>query len=131
MYCYLEFKQGQKNKGTRNNFISIVLVYNMRVACAQISSVEQAHIIQLSMDTGSNRSVYHTARLVECLAGLWCVYICLLKYYTLEIQIYITKEHLLIFVTFEITRNNKCTVYSFQEKYQLVCSSILSYILFL
>ena len=45
-------------------------------------------------------------------------------------QIYITKEYYLtIFVTFEITRNNKCTVYSFQEKYQLVCSSILSYIL--
>ena len=45
-------------------------------------------------------------------------------------QIYITKEHyLLVFVILEITRNNKCTVYSFQEKYQLVCSSILSYIL--
>ena len=52
----------------RNNFISIIIVYNMRVACVQISSVEQAGIIQLSMDTGSNRSVYHTARLVECLA---------------------------------------------------------------
>ena len=47
------------------NFISIVIVY---FASVQISSVEQARIIQLSMDTGSNRSVYHTARLVECLA---------------------------------------------------------------
>ena len=62
------FNQGQQNKGTRNNFISIVIVYNMRVACVQISSVEQARIIQLSMDTGSNRSEHHTARLVECLA---------------------------------------------------------------
>ena len=43
--------------------------------------------------------------------------------------IYITEEHHFpIFVTFEITRNNKCMAYSFQEKYQLVCSSILSYI---
>ena len=40
----------------------------MRVACVQISSVEQARIVQLSMDTGSNRSVYRTAWLVECLA---------------------------------------------------------------
>ena len=102
----------------------------MRVACVQISSVEQTHIIQLSMYTGSNHSVYHMAWLVECLAREWCLYIFLLKYYTLEIQMYITKEHyLLIFVIFEITRNNKRTVYSFQEKYQLVCSSILSYTL--
>ena len=102
----------------------------MRVACVQISSVEQARIIQLPMDTGSNRSVYYTARPVEYLARKWCLYIFLLKYYTPEIQIYITKEHyLLIFFIFENSRNNKCTVYSFQEKYQLVCSSILSYIL--
>ena len=40
----------------------------MRVACVQISPVEQARMIQLSMDTGSNRSVYHTAWLVVCLA---------------------------------------------------------------
>ena len=42
----------------------------MRVACVQISSVEQARMIsiQLSMDSGSNCSMYHTARLVECLA---------------------------------------------------------------
>ena len=64
------------------------------------------------------------------------VYLSVEILHTIEIQIYIyitryiTKEHyLLIFVIFEITRNNKCTVYSFQEKYQLVCSSILSYII--
>ena len=38
------------------------------VAGVQISSVEHAGIIQLSMDSGSNLSMYHTTRLVECLA---------------------------------------------------------------
>ena len=35
----------------------LLLVYNMRVACVQISSVEQARMITLSMDSGSNCSI--------------------------------------------------------------------------
>ena len=86
----------------------------MHVACVQISSVEQACITWYGLlSVLLNNGAY--------LSFCWNT--------TLEIQIYITKEHHFpIFVTFEITRNNKCMVYSFQEKYQLVCSSILSYI---
>ena len=105
----------------------------MRVVCVQISSVEQARIIQLSIDTGSNRSVYHTARLVECLncSIVVSVYLSVEILHTRNTNIYYqrTLSSIWLFVIFEITTNNKCTVYSFKEKYQLVCSSILSYIL--
>ena len=36
----------------------------MRVACVQISLIEQARIIQLSMNSGLNRSMYYMAIVV-------------------------------------------------------------------
>ena len=46
-----------------------------------------------------------------------CIMIFLLKNYTLEIQIHITKEHYFkIFVVFETIRNNKCATMNFFRK---------------
>ena len=86
-------------------------------------------MIQLSMNSGSNLSMYHTA------SACWVSCSIIVPGY-LPAKILHTKntntyqEHyVLIFAAFEITRNNKCTVHSFQEKYWLVCSSIQSYLL--
>ena len=47
---------------------SFQLYYYVTAGCGLLSSVEQAHMIQVSIDSGSNLSMYHTVWLDECLA---------------------------------------------------------------
>ena len=62
--------QGLQNEGTRKaSFPLYQVLYNMLDADVHISSGEQERK-QLSMDSGSNLSMYHTARLIQCLAQL-------------------------------------------------------------
>ena len=130
MWTWFSLYWSRDNRIKGQETASFPLLIRACYVCTNIISWASTHSTVINGFWFESQYVSHgTACWVSC-SIVVPVYIFLFKYYTLKIQVYITKEHHFpIFVTFEITRNNKCTMHSFQEKYQLVCSSILSYIL--
>ena len=94
--------------------------------CTNIISWTSTHNTVINEYWFESQCVSHgTACWVSC-SIVVPVYLSVEILHTRNTNIYHHIEHyILIFVP----RNNKCTVYPFQEKYQLVYSSILSYIL--
>ena len=97
--------------------------------CTNIISWASTHNTVISGYWFESQCVSHgTACWVSC-SIVVPVYLSIEILHTRNTNIYHQQTLSSDFCHFEITRNNKCTVYSFQEKYQLLCSSILSYIL--